>query len=120
MPSWRARVKKIILRETRVSRHINDQRERREAAAADVQIATEPNGCLPFAPRAWLDFLLLGWLAHTLLMDSFSSLPRCNRAKLRHQAKRIHDDSRGLDFPPIELVYDHSPNGNAPPCGRNA
>jgi hypothetical protein len=29
----------------------NDQRERREAAAADVQIATERNGCLPFARR---------------------------------------------------------------------
>ena len=27
----------------------NDQSERREAAAADIRMRTEPNGCLPFA-----------------------------------------------------------------------
>ena len=35
---------------------ITVQRERREAAAADVQIATEPNGCLPFARRTGWPF----------------------------------------------------------------
>jgi len=40
-------------------------------------------------------------------------------SKLRHQSKRIHDKSRGLNFLPFELIDDYSPNSDASSCGLN-